>query len=58
MGKIDVIPLLPLLGVNHRQPILYMSKILVYLYGTDKHVNQFAVGFMINLSLHVKRVFR
>ena len=58
MGKIDVIPLLPLLGVNHRQPILYMSKILVYLYGTDKHVNQFSIGYMINPKLHDNKVFR
>ena len=55
---IDAIPLLPLIGVKHRQPIVHMYKRLVYLYTTDKQVNQFAVGFMINPSLHVKRVFR
>ena len=48
MGKIDAIPLFPLLGVNNFQPILHMSKILVYLYKTDKGINQFAIGYVIN----------
>ena len=47
-GKIDVIPLLPLLGVNHRQTLMHMSKRLVYIYTTEKLINQFAIGYMIN----------
>ena len=58
MGKIIVIPLFPLIGVNHRQPIIHMSKITVYLYTTDEQMNKFAIGYMINPSLHVNRVFR
>ena len=56
-GKIDVIPLLPLLGVNCRQPVLHMSKILVYLYATDKQINQFAINFIINPTFQVNKVF-
>ena len=57
-GKINVIPLLPLLGVNHCQPIFHMFKILVYLYTTDECINQFPIGYMINPTLHVNMVFR
>ena len=58
MGKIDVIPLLPLLGVNHRQPIVHISKILVYLYTTDKHINQFKIGYMMKPTIYVNKVSR
>ena len=58
MGKIDVIPLLLLLGVNHSQTIIYISKLLVYLYTTYKKINQSKIGYMINPSLHVKNMFR
>ena len=57
MGKIYVIPILPLLEVNHHQPILHMPKILVYLYTTDKSMNLFAIGHMINHKLHVSKFF-
>ena len=58
MVKIDVIPLLALLGVNHSQPILHMYKIFVYIYTTDKQINQFEIGYMINPTLQVNKVFR
>ena len=57
MGKMDVILLLPLLGVNHLQPIIYMYKRLVYLYTTDKKIIQFAIGYMIDTPLHINKVF-
>ena len=41
---LDVIPLMPLVGVNHRQPILNMSKRMVYCYSTDESINMFAIG--------------
>ena len=55
---LDVIPLFPLPGVNHCQPIVHMSKIIVHIYSTDKHINKFAIGYIINPSLHVNKVFR
>ena len=47
---------LPLLGVNHCQILLNMPKILVYNYTTEKCINQFVIGYMINPTLHVRRV--
>ena len=46
-----------LVGVNHCQPILYMSKIMVYYYSTDETINPFAIGYMINPSLNCNKVF-
>ena len=53
-----VIPLMPIVGVNHRLPILHMSKIMVHIYTKEKTIHQFAIGYMINPSLHINRVFR
>ena len=35
-----------------------MSKKMVYLYATYEQINKFAIGFMINPSLHINKVFR
>ena len=47
-----------MLGVNNCQPLLHMSKRLFYIYTTDKQINQFAIGYMINPTLQVNTVFR
>ena len=43
----DVIPLMPIVGVNHRLPILHLSKRIVHIYTTDKTINQFEIGYML-----------
>ena len=55
--KLSIIPLMPLVGLNHRQPILHMSKIMVHCYTTDETINLFAIGYMINPSLNCTKVF-
>ena len=52
------IPLMPIVGVNHRLPILYMSKIMVHIYTTDKTVHQFSIDYMINPSLHINKMIK
>ena len=52
-----VIPIIPILGINHRQPILNMSKIMVQCYTTDETINQFTIGYIINPSLKFNNVF-
>ena len=32
-------------------------KTLVYIYTTDKQIKKFAIGYMINSSLHINKVF-
>ena len=55
---LDVILLMPLVGVNNCQPILHMSKIMVHCYSTDETINQFVIGYIINPSLNCNKVFR
>ena len=31
---------------------------MVYLYATDEQINQFAISYIINPSLHINKVFR
>ena len=58
MEALDVIPLMPLVGVNHRQPILHMSEIMVHCYSINKSINKFAIGYMTTPSLNCNKVFR
>ena len=55
---LDVITLMPLVGVIHRQHILHMSKIMVRCYSTDESINKFEIVYMINPSLNCNKVFR
>ena len=55
MGKFDDIPQWPLLGLYNSQLIFNMSKILVYIYTTDKQINQFGIGYP---TLHIYKLFR
>ena len=52
------IPLMPIVGVNHRLPILHMYKIMVHIYTTEKTVHKFSIGYMINPSLHINKIFK
>ena len=53
-----VTTLMEIVGVNHSLPILHMSKIMVHIYSTEKTIHQFAIGYMINPSLRINRIFR
>ena len=49
---------MPIVGVNHLIPILHMSKITVYINSSEKTVHQFAISYMINPSLHIKKMLK
>ena len=53
-----IIPLIKLLGVNHCKPTLYMSKRMVQCYSSDKIINKFVIGYMINPLLNCEKLFR
>ena len=46
-----------MVGVNNRQPIIHITKIIVHLYATYEQINQFSIVYMINPSLHINKVF-
>ena len=52
-----IIPLMTLVWVNNRQPILHMSKIMVHCYYTNETINKFANGYINNPSLNCNKVF-
>ena len=54
----DFIPLFPLVGINYFQPIIQMPKIMVYIFTRYEQINQFTIGYMINPSLHINKMFR
>ena len=45
-------------GGNHRLPLLHMAKLFIWIEETKELINEFEIGFMINLSLHVNKAFR
>ena len=53
-----IIPLMPIVGVNHCYPILHMFKIMVHFYTADETINHFSIGYMINPSLKFNNIFR
>ena len=54
---LDVITLMPLVGVNHHQPILKLSKRMVHYCSTYESINQFVIGYIINPSPNFNKVF-
>ena len=49
-------PMLPLMGVNHRLPLFHMAKHFIWV--EEKSINEFAIGYMINTDLIVRKSFR
>ena len=47
-----------MLGVNHHQSLLYMSKIFVYINTKNEVIDLFTNCYMINPKLHVNKDFR
>ena len=50
--------LLTLLGVNNYQPLLHISKTLVYNNITQELTNILAFDYMVNPTVHVTKVFK
>ena len=54
----SVIQLMPMVEVNNTLPILHLSKRMVHIYTTEKTIHQFSIGYMMNHSININRVFR
>ena len=52
------IPMLSLLGANHRLPIFHMVKHFIWINETKQRMNEFTIGYMINPGLNVNKFFR
>ena len=51
-------PVLPLLGAIHRLPLLHTYKRLIRLEEIDECSNEFDIGYIINPSLHIDKLFK
>ena len=51
-------PILPVLGVNHSLPLLHIAKSYIWINETSGHINESAIGYMINPTLHVNKSFK
>ena len=51
-------PMLSLLGANHRLPLFHTAKRFIWLNETKQPVNELTVGYMINPGLNVDKAFR
>ena len=48
-------PILSLLGANHRLTLLHMAKRFIWIGEKGELINGFRIGYMINPSLHVNK---
>ena len=51
-------PILPLLGINHRIPLLHMAKNFVCLHNKEERINEFVIRYIVNPTLHVNKSFK
>ena len=47
-----------MLGDNCCRPLLHMSKIYIWLEGTNQQINEFSIVYMMNQILNTKKAFR
>ena len=51
-------PMLSLLGENHRLPLFNMAERFIWINETKQLINEFTIGYMINPGLNVNKAFR
>ena len=51
-------PMLSLLGANNFLPLFHMDNFFIWIEETEKRINEFAIGYMINPGLNVNKAFR
>ena len=51
-------PMLPLVGNNHRLLLLHMAKRFIWIEETGKLINYFDIEYMIIPSFHVNKAFK
>ena len=54
----NYMPMLSLLGKNHRLPLSHMDKRLIWINETKKRIDEFKIGYMINPNFNIKKSFR
>ena len=47
-----------LLGTNHHLPLSHMAKIYIWFEEKNKRINEFSIGYTINLNLNANKAFK
>ena len=47
-----------LLGTNHCMPLSHMAKSYIWLKKTNQVINEFSIGYMMNINLSIKKAFK
>ena len=47
-----------ILGNNHRLPLSHMDKSYICLEETNQRINEFSIGYMLNLNLSIDKAFK
>ena len=48
-------PMVSLLGANHRLPLFHMAKCFIWINETKQRINEFTIRYMINPGLNVNK---
>ena len=51
-------PMISLLGANHRLPLFHMTTRFIWLNVAKQRINEFTIGYMINPGFNVNKTFR
>ena len=57
-NQINILDMQSLLGTNCRRPLLHMSKSYIWLEGKNQRINEFSIGYMMNIYLNSNKAFR
>ena len=51
-------PLFTLLGVTHCLTLFHMYTNFVYFHNAEERITEIAIGYMVNPTIHVNKVFK
>ena len=57
-NQMNILNVQSMLGANCRMPLLHMSKSYIWLEETNKRINEFSIGYMMNPTLYRNRAFK
>ena len=57
-NQLNLMDIQYMLGTNHRLPLSHMAKSYIWLEETNKRINEFSIGYMMNPNLSMNKAFR
>ena len=57
-NRLNLIQIQSLLGTNHHLPLSHMAKRYIWLEEANERINEFSIGYMMNLNLSINKGFK